>query len=144
MLYESCYAESCYAESCYTESCHAESCVMSQPLTVAHRSGQLAYPTWAAHTTNCLDLLVDGARRCEGSGQANQALGGVMLYVPHVRIRYPVAHSLDEERIHPQAKRERGPPRRTLCPEYLEWSIPISYKHLRSVSTNRECVRGVP
>ena len=44
---ESCYAESCYAESCYTESRHAESCVMSQPLTVAHRSGQLAYPKLA-------------------------------------------------------------------------------------------------
>ena len=54
MHYESCYAESCYAkscyaessyaESCYTESRHAESCGMSQPLTVAHRSGQLAFP----------------------------------------------------------------------------------------------------
>jgi hypothetical protein len=68
---------------------------MSQPLTVAHRSVQLAYPIWAAHTTNCPDL-VDGAGRCEGSGQADQAFWGVMLYVPHVRIRHPVAHSLDE------------------------------------------------
>ena len=24
---------------------------MTQPLTVAHRGGQLAYPAWAAHTT---------------------------------------------------------------------------------------------
>jgi hypothetical protein len=54
MLYESCYTESCYAESCYAESCYAESYYtasghadsrgMSQRLTVAHRSGQLAYP----------------------------------------------------------------------------------------------------
>jgi hypothetical protein len=33
----------------------------------------------------------------------------MMLYVHHVRIRQPVPHSLDEERVHPQAKRERVP-----------------------------------
>ena len=69
---------------------------MSQPLTVAHRSGQLAYPTWAAHTTNCPGLLVNGASRCERSGQADQALWGVMLYVPNVCIRHPVAPLLNE------------------------------------------------
>ena len=74
---------------------------MSQPLTVAHRSGQLAYPTLAAHTTNCLDLLVDGAGRCEGSGQADQGMRGMMLYVHHVRIRHPFAFSLDEKSSHP-------------------------------------------
>jgi len=26
---------------------------MSQPLTVSHRGGQLAYPAWTAHTTTC-------------------------------------------------------------------------------------------
>ena len=71
---------------------------MSQPLTVVHRSGQLAYPTWAAHTTHWPDLLVDGACRCEGSGQADQALRGVMLYVPYVRIGHPVAHSCCPQR----------------------------------------------
>jgi hypothetical protein len=45
---------------------------MSQPLTVAHRGGQLAYPTWTAHTTNCLESFVDGAGRCEDSRQAGQ------------------------------------------------------------------------
>jgi hypothetical protein len=84
---ESCYAESCYAESCYTESRYAESCAMSQAPPVTHRGGQLAYPTWAAHTTICPDLLVDGASCCEGSGQADQAFGGVMLNIPHVSIR---------------------------------------------------------
>jgi len=69
---------------------------MSQPLTVAHRSGQLAYPTWAAHTTHWPDLLVDGACRCEGSGQADQALRGVMLYVPYVRIQSPIRVVLNE------------------------------------------------
>jgi len=54
---------------------------MSQPLTVAHRSGQLAYPTWAAHTTHCPDLLVDGACRCEGSGQAGQGIRGRLHYI---------------------------------------------------------------
>ena len=39
---------------------------MNQPLTVAHRSGQLAYPTWAAHTTNC--------PAPQGSGQADQGM----------------------------------------------------------------------
>ena len=56
-------------------------CGMSQPLTVAHRSGQLAYPTWAAHTTHCPDLLVDEACRCEGSGQAGQGMRGPLLYL---------------------------------------------------------------
>jgi hypothetical protein len=45
------------------------------------RSGQLAYPTWAAHTTNCLDLLADGAGRCEGSGQADQGMRGPLHYI---------------------------------------------------------------
>jgi hypothetical protein len=56
---------------------------MSQPLTVAHRSGQLAYPTWAAHTTNCLDPLADGAGRCEGSGQADQGMRGPLPHNQH-------------------------------------------------------------
>jgi hypothetical protein len=56
---------------------------MSQPLTVAHRSGQLAYPTWAAHTTHCPDLLVDGSCRCEGSGQAGQGMRGPLLYLQY-------------------------------------------------------------
>jgi len=57
------------------ESCYAESCAMSQQLAVAHRGGQLAYPTWAAHTTTtCRAFFVDGAGRCEGSRQRDQGL----------------------------------------------------------------------
>ena len=66
---------------------------MSQPLTVTHRSGQLAYPTWAAHTTNCLDLLADGACRCEGSGQTDQGMRGPLLYIQYGRA---TAHILTE------------------------------------------------
>jgi len=89
---ESCATESCYAESCYAESCYVESCAMSQPLTVTHRGGQLAYPTWAAHThTTCRELLVDGACRYEGSRQADQGLRGLMLYISYVGIGAPKA-----------------------------------------------------
>jgi hypothetical protein len=36
---------------------------MSQPHTVTRRGSQLAYPTWAAHTTTCPALLAHGAGR---------------------------------------------------------------------------------
>jgi hypothetical protein len=76
---------------------------------VAHRSGQLDYPTlWAAHTTNYRKLLVDGACHCESSRQADQALRGEMYHISRVRIRLPVIHSLDEERTDTQAMCERG------------------------------------
>jgi hypothetical protein len=88
---ESCFAESCYAESCHAELCYAEACLMSQPPTVTHRGGRLAYPTWAAHTTTCPALLAHGAGRCEGSGQADQGLRGLLLYIYHVGIGAPKA-----------------------------------------------------
>jgi hypothetical protein len=81
---------------------------MSQPLTVAHRGGQLAYPTWTAHTTNCLESFVDGAGRCEDSRQAGQGLCGLTLNIQHVSVGPPVAHPLDEERIDTQVMCERG------------------------------------
>lgn len=80
---------------------------MSQPLTVAHRGGQLAYPTWTAHTTNCRASLVDGAGRCEDARQAGQGLSGLTLHIQHVSIRSPVAHPLDKEWIDTQVVCER-------------------------------------
>jgi hypothetical protein len=64
---------------------------LSQPPTVTHRGSQLAYPTWAAHTTTCPALLAHGAGRCEGSGQADQGLRNLMLYIYHVGIGAPKA-----------------------------------------------------
>jgi hypothetical protein len=58
--------ESYYAESCNADACYAEACAMSQPLTVFHRGGQLAYPSWAAHTTTSRDHPWHGAARVSG------------------------------------------------------------------------------
>jgi hypothetical protein len=79
---------------------------MSQPLTVAHRTGQLAYPTWAAHTTNCLDLLVDGA-----GGPGHEGYDALCTSCTH----HPVAYSLDEKSLHLQAKCEHGTTTRHGC-----------------------------
>ena len=69
------------------ESCYAESYAMSQRLAVAHRGGQLAHPTWAAHTTTtCREFFVDGSGRCEGSRQIDQGLsqGSEALHISYM------------------------------------------------------------
>jgi hypothetical protein len=53
---------------------------------------------------------MDGTGRCEGSRQAGQGLRRLTFYIPHVSIRAPVTHPLDEERIDTQVMSERGTP----------------------------------